>query len=80
MISAVAPGLPDDGASAQTTVASANGSPACDEAIREREDLRLHAVAPAFAASIASQTFADVSGMSMFRTPSGHKASITAFT
>jgi hypothetical protein len=32
------------------------------------------------AAWIASQTFPLVSGMSMLRTPSGHSASITAFT
>src|SRR4030095_8446458 len=51
------------------------------EIVREREDVGVHALgASAFAAWIASQTFALVSGMSMLRTPSGHSASITAFT
>ena len=47
---------------------------------RELEDVRLQAEMPAFAFSNASHTFADVTGMSMFLTPDGHNASITALT
>ena len=77
MISAVAPGWPEDGARRHTTVASTNGSPRADrsEAERERPPVSRRA-----AAWIASQTLAEVSGMSMFVTPSGRRASITAFT
>src|SRR5436309_5251404 len=46
----------------------------------ELEDLGSHVFFEPPAAWIASHTLADVSGMSMLRTPSGHSASMTAFT
>ena len=78
MISAVAPVCPEEGDRRHTTVASAYGSPRSVSSPASRRTSA--AETPAFAAWIASQTLADVSGMSMLRTPSGHSASITAFT
>ena len=77
-MSAVEPGLPEDGARLHTTVASTNGSPRRESADAELEDVRPHALP--CASWIACHTFAEVSGMSMFFTPSGCRASITAFT
>ena len=79
-MSAVAPSLPEDGARRHTTVARTNGSPRADSSAASPEDVRLHEEAPAFAFSSASQTFADVTGMSMFFTPACQSASITALT
>ena len=80
MISAVAPVCPEDGDRRHTTVASAYGSPRSVSSPASRRTSARIDPPTAFAAWIASQTFADVSGMSMLRTPSGHSASITAFT
>ena len=86
VISAVAPAFPEEGERRHTTVASTNGSPRADIAAASARmsgftpsgPRPCYASAPA--AWIASQTFADVSGMSMFFTPSGWRASITALT
>ena len=86
VISAVAPAFPEEGERRQTTVASTNGSSRADIAAASA---RMSGFTPSCprpdyasvrAAWIASQTFADVSGMSMFFTPRGWSASITAFT
>ena len=87
VISAVAPAFPEDGERRHTTVAKTNGSPRAVIAATSTQDVGLHAILPSAgttqpsrAAWIASQTFADVSGMSMFFTPRGWSASITALT
>ncbi len=82
-MSAVEPSFPEDGARRHTTVARANGSPRRESsAAAARTSGRTSRAydPPALAAWIASQTLADVSGMSMFRTPRCQSASITAFT
>ncbi len=79
VIRAVEPGLPEDGARFHTTVASDERLTLARQPRRQLEDVGPHAVV-AFASWIAAQTFAEVSGMSMFVMPIGCRASITAFT